>query len=508
MKKEVFNKFSTTSTKFAVLNKIIIAFILVMIVFTGFLLRIYKVGTYPLWSDEAETVINSRQVLSGQLPNGYYKGEPSFENFIEIPAPASETKYAYIDRNYLGAKYENNKGWLTYYFLAGWQRLVGFSTVNVRLLFILISTFSIFLLFLIAKTLYGRTIGLFSVFIYAINPALIEYGRMCRYYSLMVLFVLLSLYFYIKLSQNKRKLYYYLLSGSLILLFHTHIVSFFAVAIFLLIHWFFVKKEKLDKHQFINFIIFFIITIPWLILVKFWVNIADQNSLQWKLVWLLCCFLIVFLIYYIQKILNLLRGENKKIKWQNLCFLEIFVLIYTFFSTLLIPSESLHHRSLLPVFVLFNILLIVYFKKIFLEKRINYLVIFVILSTISVYLIWVVKVDYQSLYRPYWVWQIKDYLDKEDVSENTPIYLRNYYQSLSVYIPNKVILIDVLRQKFLDETKEEFYFFIKRNDFCALADQSKCVVEGSSYHNIIKICPFKQINDDIGAYHCNAQSLN
>jgi hypothetical protein len=119
----------------------------------------------------------------------------------------------------------------------------------------------------------------------------------------------------------------------------------------------------------------------------------------------------------------------------------------------------------------------------------------------------VVRVGYQPLYRSEWVGQIIDYLARKDLPDNAPIYLRNYYQSLSVYIPNKVILIDALRQEFLDKTKEEFYFFIKRNDFCALANQQKCKVEDSPYRNIIKICPFEQINDDLGVFHCSSKQI-
>lgn len=485
-------------------NKIIIAFILVMIIFIGFLSRIYKAGTYPLWSDEAETVINSRQILNGEPPNGYYKGEPLFENFIDIPAPLSDFKYAYVDRNYLGSKYENNKGWLTYYLLAGWQRLVGFSTFNIRLLFIIISAFSTLVLFLIAKELYGKTIGLMASFLYAINPALAEYERMCRYYALIVLFVFLCLYFFIKLCQSKRHLYYYLLSGSLILLFHTHVISFAAVAFFIIAHWFFLKKEKFNGHLCASLIIFLFFTAPWLIFVKFWVNIPLHNSWKWKIAWLLCCFLIIYAVYFINTIKNLIFGARNKIELSQLSFLEIFAIIYVFLSVLLIPGESMHHRLLLPVFALLNILLVVYFKRLFFEKRRNYLTILIILLIINGILIWVVKVNYRPLYRPQWVWQIKNYLEEEGVSDDVPIYLRNYYQSLSVYIPNKVILIDVLRQKFLDEIKEESYFFIKRNDFCIWADQDKCKVEDSAYRNIIKTCPFKQINDDVGVYHCNA----
>jgi len=242
-------------------------------------------------------------------------------------------------------------------------------------------------------------------------------------------------------------------------------------------------------------------------LVRFWVNFSTQGSLDWKLQWLVSVFVYIFTIYFLNTIFNFFRKNKKRIDLSKLSFLEIFIIIYIFISVLLVPSESAHHRIFLPIFVLFNILLVIYFRKIFLEKNLRYLFIFLIII-INGYLFWSIKIDYKVVYRPYWIWQARDYLQDNNVPANIPIYLRNCHQSLNVIIPNKVLLIDAMKREYLDNTKEEFYFFTYIKDFCPFLNNERlCIIENASYKNIIERCPTEQINDDLRVFHCNQHNL-
>lgn len=487
-----------------VFKKIIVAFILIMIVLIGFLSRIYKAGTYPLWSDEAETVINSQQILNGELPNGYYKGEPSFENFIKIPAPALEKKYAYLDKNYNGLKYERNKGWLTYYLLAGWLKLFGFSAFNARLPFIIISTFSILALFFLVKELYGKKIGLISGLLYAVNLPLIEYNRMCRYYSLMILLNLLCLYFFLKLFKTRKTIYYYLTTFSLVGLFHTHIVAFFGTALFILVAWFYYRMGKFNKTVVMNIIILLLLTLPWLILVKFWVNIDTHFSGGFKIIWLLNCFLIIFLIYYINALVNIIFKKRHQISFKNISFLNLFYVIYIFITVLLIPEESAGYRLLLPVFVLMNASLI-YCLSLIINKSRRFLLMFAVLAIIIIYVyLTMSSIGVRNVYRPYWVNKARDYLLEQKVPAETQIFMRNQWQALSILVPNQVQLFETVREEYIKSLKEFYLFALNNNkEICLLLPKFKCDSADKNYQNIAKNCSYEYLGDGLFVFHCN-----
>ena len=141
--------------------------ILGLIVIVGFGLRLIGIDKYLLWHDEAETVINAQQILDVGYPNGEYKGQPIFENGSYIPS-ASE-KYEYESTNYFGSKYERNKGWLTYYFLAGFLKIFGFSNYSVRLPFVLLSLLTVILIFFLGQAAFSVQVGLLAASIHAFN---------------------------------------------------------------------------------------------------------------------------------------------------------------------------------------------------------------------------------------------------------------------------------------------------------------------------------------------------
>jgi len=109
--------------------------LLILIIAFGIFLRTININRYLTWQDEAETIINSIQVIEDGYPHGYFKGKPMFESisFIKINDPI----YRYASANYYGSKYENNKGWLTYYYLAPFIKTFGVSETSTRLPFLL-----------------------------------------------------------------------------------------------------------------------------------------------------------------------------------------------------------------------------------------------------------------------------------------------------------------------------------------------------------------------------------
>jgi hypothetical protein len=484
------------------LSKITIFLLLAVIVVIGFFLRLYKLGDSPLWSDEAEIVIGARQILTDGYLSGYYKGEPLFENYLATPAPVSDQKYAFEDINLAGLKYQVNKGWLTYYLIAGVVKIFGFSNFNVRLPFVLISLLTIFIIYLLSKDLYGKKIALWSSFFYAINVPLIIHERMCRYYSLFIFLVVLNLFLFNRLCRKDEKKYHYLLILSLVLLFYTHLVAFLATGIFMIIYWFWHEKKKLNRQLVMDFIIVIFLTVPWMVWVNFFLIIRRQSSVELKVILILLGFLFIFAGYFIRYLNKVIFKKKYSFNF-NLTYLGYFNLLYFFISSLLVPEESFQFRLWFPILATTNILVTFYLISFLKEFKIKYIFYFLIILLLNIFLVHEFVINSRELYHPYWINRAVQYLKENRVSSDVPIFVKNHYQALNVYLPNKVMLVDSLRKEYLERFPGEYYLFLYRPDICIYKNTKNCKLEDYPYVNLIKICDKKVISSDLIAYHCS-----
>ncbi|PIZ48145.1 hypothetical protein COY32_00490, partial [candidate division WWE3 bacterium CG_4_10_14_0_2_um_filter_41_14] len=325
--------------------------ILGLIVILGFGLRLIGIEKHLLWVDEAETVINSRQILEVGYPHGEYKGKPVFENASYIPS--SSEKYEYESTNYFGSKYERNKGWLTYYYLAGFLRIFGFSNAVARLPFILLSLITVILIYYLGKKAFNANIGLLAAFIHAVNFWAIFYEKQARYYTLFILLSLLVVYFYYRLMAERKFVNYFWITIFLILLFHTHLVAAIAALAFVsygeLIA---VRYNLLQLYQRWKYwvLIYITATFSWWLLVNGFLGIVllPLNGANLGL-WWSAMFFCYSLAYFAGRIFVKLITKRRLIINPAIKLLINYLIIYLAVAYFLIPQESFIARVFLPI---------------------------------------------------------------------------------------------------------------------------------------------------------------
>ncbi len=141
------------------------------ILFFGFTLRLFGLFSRPIWYDEAFSLL-----FANTSPNAMIYGTltPGGTGSADIHP-------------------------LGYYFLLwAWTRIVGNGVVTARLLSILISIFSLILVYQIAKQLFNEKVGRLSLFLAAILPFQVHYAQEIRMYALLELFLLLATFSYLK----------------------------------------------------------------------------------------------------------------------------------------------------------------------------------------------------------------------------------------------------------------------------------------------------------------------
>lgn len=121
---------------------------------------------------------------------------------------------------------------------------------TIRLLALALGVFSIYTVYLLAKEIYGKDIGLLSAFLYAIIPSVAVGSRLVQNENFFIPFFLLSLYFLVRYLNTNSRRYFWLSTGiaaaltlakvpwvaapitvSLILLFHRRVKDAIVVAL-------------------------------------------------------------------------------------------------------------------------------------------------------------------------------------------------------------------------------------------------------------------------------------
>jgi 4-amino-4-deoxy-L-arabinose transferase-like glycosyltransferase len=140
--------------------------ILLLIIFTGACLRLYELGSNSLWFDEAISV--------------WFSGKPMGNIILKQTSGDVHPPLYYL-------------------FLSLWTGTFGSGEFEVRLLSALFGILSIPLLYLLVKRLFGNTPALISAFMLSISPFHIYYSQEARMYSLLTFFVLLSIFFMVRM---------------------------------------------------------------------------------------------------------------------------------------------------------------------------------------------------------------------------------------------------------------------------------------------------------------------
>jgi mannosyltransferase len=130
----------------------------------GFALASYRLGTKSLWLDETVSANHARLGLSGLW------------TVITSRDP--------------------NMG-LYYVLLHFWTRVFGYGEAAVRSMTVMLAGFSVPVMYLLGRRLFGRSAGIVAALLLATAPFFVQYEQTARSYGLVVLLVLLSSYCFV-----------------------------------------------------------------------------------------------------------------------------------------------------------------------------------------------------------------------------------------------------------------------------------------------------------------------
>jgi 4-amino-4-deoxy-L-arabinose transferase-like glycosyltransferase len=195
--------------------------VLLLIACSSLILLLANLGNRYLWQDEAQTALVSKTILTYGVPRGY-----DGKNFF------SQEGGAEYGENYIWRWHT----WLPFYILAAFYKVFGVSTFVSRLPFALFGFGTVILTYFFAEALWPkRRIAAILAGLLAVSVPFLLLSRQCRYYSMVMFFVLLSLYAYVLLINRKRYAAFVLFAASTLLFHsqHIYIVPLFAA---LLLH--------------------------------------------------------------------------------------------------------------------------------------------------------------------------------------------------------------------------------------------------------------------------------
>ena len=169
---------------------------LLLIVLLGTFLRLYHIGAQSLGVDDTYSVWISKL---------------SLHDIVQLTAAADVHPPLY------------------YVLLHYWMAFLGTSELAIKLLSIIFGVLSIVVAYALGRRLLDVRAGLFCAFILAISAFNIRYSQEARMYSLLLLFTLLSMYFFIRLTQRGTPLTWagYVISTTLLL--YTHVYGLFVL---------------------------------------------------------------------------------------------------------------------------------------------------------------------------------------------------------------------------------------------------------------------------------------
>jgi len=212
-----------------------IDFILLVILLCGLTLRLYNLGKYSLWYDEAISILLGPKYIWQGLNN------------LSIVGP----------------------GLSLFPFLVYFWKYLGNSEFILRLLPAAFGVFSIIIIYILAKLLFTKKVAQISAFILSISPFHIYYSQELRYNTLVVFLVLLSVYFYLKSLKEDRKLSWIAFVTFVILSIYSHFIAIF-ILLSLNIHYFsfFNKYKKLVSTWLITQLAVLFFLIPWFMIIS------------------------------------------------------------------------------------------------------------------------------------------------------------------------------------------------------------------------------------------------
>jgi len=155
---------------------------------------------------------------------------------------------------------------LHYLLLKGWVDVFGSSEISLRLPSVIAGILTIYIVYLLTKRMFSKSVALFSAIFLTVNPLHIYYSQEARMYSLETLFATLAVWCLYNLVNTKKKIYWlYLTTASLLLLYTDYLPIFLIIS--LGIYLLFFEREFIKKNQrmwLVSLIGIAILYLPWL----------------------------------------------------------------------------------------------------------------------------------------------------------------------------------------------------------------------------------------------------
>ena len=145
---------------------------------------------------------------------------------------------------------------LYYYLLKITFHILGYSSVSLRLLSVILGVFGVYGIYLLGKISFNEKLGFVAAILLAVNPFHIEYSQEGRMYALLATATTFSFFFLIKfLKEQTLKSFIFYTFFSLIMIY-THLYGLFSlVAQYLIFLVFLVSKNDIKKGPFLKKII-------------------------------------------------------------------------------------------------------------------------------------------------------------------------------------------------------------------------------------------------------------
>lgn len=218
---------------------------LLLLLSLGLGLRLAAALAQPLWVDEAESAVNALTILEQGLPRDSYLDLPIYENTLVRPWDG-HPEYAFADSSYSQRGLAIYHGWLPLYSLAAACALAGIGpddptdrstwlrdrdalrwrTLVPRLPGLVFSALFLVLLFAAARELFDRGTAWTCLTLGACSSSLVWLGCQARYYSATLALTTAALLCVARVLRRGRWSDALLTAASLVLLFHTHVLSF------------------------------------------------------------------------------------------------------------------------------------------------------------------------------------------------------------------------------------------------------------------------------------------
>jgi hypothetical protein len=219
-------------------------------------LRLSYINSEPLWVDETESSINALTILERGYPADRYLGLPIYENILLTTSPESE-EYEFKDSSYSDRGMAIYHGWLPLYSIAAADALAGIHpdvddgrppvvrhtsdemtrrTIVPRIPSIVFAVLFVWSIYLLGRAISGGDTAWSVLMAAAFSHPLVWFGWQARYYSATLALTALSGLAIWTFTRRGTWRDSVLTGLALVLLFHTHSLSFLILTGVLLVN--------------------------------------------------------------------------------------------------------------------------------------------------------------------------------------------------------------------------------------------------------------------------------